>query len=360
MNNKKIDLLRKKIDLIDREFIRLLNERAKIVKEINEVKRDSNFPRFDPAREKIIIDRIKRINNGPLSNQDLETIMREIFKVYRSFVKPLTIAYFGPAGTFTHQAALHQFGEKNVYCPCKTIEYVFRQVEKDKADYGVVPVENSTEGMVTHTLDMFVDSDLKITAEIILGVHHFLLSRENTLEKIKKVYSHSQALAQCKRWIEENLPSVLIVETESTAYAVYLAKRQPNSAAIGSKVAATIYKMNILASNIEDFRENVTRFLVIGKADSPPSGDDKTSIMFSVKDRVGALHDMLVPFKKFGINLTRIESRPTKRKAWEYLFFIDFSGHVTDPNVCKALKELEKSCIFLKILGSYPRGDTNG
>lgn len=360
MNKTKLDMLREKIDLIDSEIIQLLNKRAEIVRDINEVKKNSNFPRFDPAREKIIIDKIRKINKGPLSSQDLENIMREIFKVYRSFSKPLTIAYFGPAGTFTHQAALYQFGEKNLYLPCRTIEYVFRQVEKGMADYGVVPVENSTEGMVTHTLDMFVDSDLKITAEIMLEVHHFLLSRESSLKKIKKVYSHAQAIAQCKRWIEENLSSVSIVEKESTAYAVNLAKKQSGSAAIGSEVAAKIYNMNIIASNIEDFRENVTRFLVIGKTDSAPSGDDKTSIMFSVKDRVGALHDMLVPFKKYGINLTRIESRPTKKKAWEYLFFIDFTGHITDSAVCKALRELEKGCIFLKILGSYPKGDTHG
>lgn len=350
-----LELLRKQIDNIDRKLIELLNERAKIVKNINDIKKNSNLPSFDPAREKKIVDRLQKLNKGPLSNKDMETIMREIFKVYRSFSKPLTIAYFGPAGTFTHQAALYQFGEKNVYIPCKTIEYVFREVEKEKADYGVVPVENSSEGIVTHTLDMFIDSDLKITAEIILDIHHFLLSKEKRIDNIKKIYSHSQALGQCQKWLKENLPDVALIETESTAFAVGLAQKQPYSAAIGSEIAAEIYKMNILASNIEDFRENVTRFLVIGKTYSMPSGDDKTSIMFSVKDRVGALHDMLVPFKKHGINLTRIESRPTKKKAWEYIFFVDFIGHKDDIHVCKALKNLEKDCILLKILGSYPR-----
>ncbi|MGB9643155.1 MAG: prephenate dehydratase, partial [Candidatus Ratteibacteria bacterium] len=350
------DHLRKQIDEIDKRLINLLNERAKIVQQVAEVKKHNNLPGFDPSREKKIIDTLQRINTGPLSNKDIESVMREIFRIYRSLGRPLTIAYLGPAGTFTHQASLFQFGDKNDYMPCRTIESVFREVEKGRADYGVVPIENSNEGVVTHTLDMFVDSDLKITAEIILEIHHFLLSREKNLTKIKKVYSHIQALGQCQRWLEENLPGAVLLEAESTAHAVRLAQKEPFSAAIGSEAAAEIYKMNILAPNIEDFRGNATRFLVIGTRYSQPSGDDKTSIMFSIKDRVGALHDMLVPFKKYNINLTRIESRPTKKKAWEYIFFVDFEGHKDDANVCKALALLEKNCVFLKILGSYPKG----
>ncbi|MCM8764852.1 MAG: prephenate dehydratase [Candidatus Omnitrophica bacterium] len=357
MNKMGLDMLRKQIDRIDSELVNLLNERAKVVRNIGRVKKNTNLPTFDPARERKIITRVKNLNKGPLSNQDIENIMHEILKMYRSLHRPLTVAYFGPAGTFTHQAALYQFGEKNTYASCKTIEYVFRQVEKGNADYGVVPVENSNEGIVTHTLDMFVDSNLKIAAEIIIRIHHCLLSRESNIRKIKKVYSHSQALAQCKKWIEEHIPSTELIETESTAYAVNLASKKSGTAAIGSAVAATLYKMHIIASNIEDYRGNITRFLVIGRTDSMPSNDDKTSVMFSVKDRVGALHDMLVPFKKYGINLTRIESRPTKKKAWEYIFFIDFIGHKDDVNVRKALKELEKNCTFLKILGSYPKGN---
>ncbi|MCM8815395.1 MAG: prephenate dehydratase [Candidatus Omnitrophica bacterium] len=359
MNKTELEALRKQIDRIDDELVKLLNERAEVVRNIYRIKENSELPAFDPARERKIITRIRKLNRGPLSDQDVESIMHEIFKVYRSLFKPLTIAYFGPAGTFTHQAALHQFGEKNIYTSCRTIEYVFRQVEERNADYGVVPVENSNEGIVTHTLDMFVDSNLKIAAEIIIKIHHCLLSRESTIKKIKKVYSHPQAFAQCKRWIEENLPSAMLIETESTAYAVNLASKKPGTAAIGSSAAAILYKMKIIASNIEDYRGNVTRFLVIGRTDSLPTNDDKTSVMFSVKDRVGALHDMLVPFKKHGINLTRIESRPTKKKAWEYIFFIDFMGHKDDANVRKALKELERNCTFLKILGSYPRGNEN-
>jgi chorismate mutase/prephenate dehydratase len=357
MKNKDLDTLRTEIDDVDKSLIQLLNRRASIVKQINEVKKISNFPRFDPAREKKIIEKLQKINKGPLSNQDIETVMGAVFKVCRSFGEPLKIAYFGPAGTFTHQASLYQFGEKNIYISCRTIENVFMEVEKKRADYGVVPVENSTEGVVTHTLDMFIDCDLIITAEIMLEIHHFLLSRETRLDKIKKVYSHPQALAQCQKWLEDNIRDVSLVETESTAYAVELARKEHFSAAIGSEVSAGLYDMNILASNIEDFKENVTRFLVIGADEAKPSGDDKTSIMFSIKDRVGALHDMLVPFKKYNINLTRIESRPTKKKAWEYIFFVDFLGHKDEDNVKSALRMLEKNCAFLKILGSYPKGN---
>ncbi len=356
MRKNNLDDLRTEIDQLDRKLIQLLNQRARIVEQINEVKKNFRLPKFDPTREKKIIEKLQEVNSGPLSKQDIEIIMNAIFKVCRSFGRPLRIAYFGPAGTFTHQASLHQFGEKNDYVPCRTIEDVFREVEKNRADYGVVPVENSTEGVVTHTLDMFIDCELIITAEIILEIHHFLLSRETRLDRIKKVYSHAQAFAQCQRWLEDNIRNVSLIETESTAYAVDLARRESCSAAIGSEVAAEIYGMNILASNIEDFKENITRFLVIGANEAKPSGDDKTSIMFSIKDRVGALHDMLVPFKKYNINLTRIESRPTKKKAWEYIFFVDFLGHKDDRDVKTALRMLEKNCVFLKILGSYPRG----
>ncbi|MCS7180812.1 MAG: prephenate dehydratase, partial [bacterium] len=221
--------------------------------------------------------------------------------------------------------------------------------------YGVVPIENSIEGVVTHTLDVFIESDLKITSEIILEIHHFLLSKEKAISDIKKVYSHPQAIAQCRNWIGQNLPNAEIFETESTTSAVKKVIKEKNSAAIASEIAAEMYNLNILAERIEDFRENVTRFLVIGKDFTEKTGNDKTSILFSIKDKVGALHDILAPFKKENINLTRIESRPSKKKAWEYVFFVDFNGHKDEPNVKKALGKIKKSTIFLKILGSYPK-----
>jgi len=273
--------------------------------------------------------------------------------------RPLKIAYLGPEGTFTHQAALKKFGEKGEFIPCKTIDNIFREVEKDRADYGVVPIENSMEGVVTHTLDMFVESNLNITAEILLDVHHYLLSKEKSLASVKKVFSHSQAIGQCWNWIVENLPDTKLIETESTATAVKMAKREKNAAAIGSLTAADIYNIGVLAERIEDSGENITRFLVIGKSFSGKTGKDKTSILVSIKDKVGALHDILLHFKKNRINLTRIESRPSKKKAWDYIFFFDFIGHKDDINVKNALNKIEKESVFLKILGSYPVGGKN-
>ncbi|MCM8810444.1 MAG: prephenate dehydratase [Candidatus Omnitrophica bacterium] len=351
---EKIEDIRKKIDEIDEEILKLLNLRAEQVKKIFEIKSKKNKPLFDPSRERKIIEKLIEKNKGVLKPEDIKIIMETILKVYRVMFREIVVAYLGPEGTFTHQAALNKFGEKAKYIPVKTIDEVFREVEKQRADYGVVPIENSIEGVVTHTLDVFIESELKITSEILLEIHQFLLSKENSIKKIKKVYSHPQAIAQCRNWISENLPDVEIYETESTASAVKKAMKEKNSSAIGSEIAANIYNLNILAERIEDFRENFTRFLVIGNNFTEKTGTDKTSILFSIKDRVGALHDILVPFKKEKINLTRIESRPSKKKAWEYVFFVDFIGHKDDENVKKALKEVEKSTTFLKVLGSYP------
>ncbi|MCX8082240.1 MAG: prephenate dehydratase [bacterium] len=356
---KNIDEIRKKIDEIDRNILEMLNLRAEIVKEISALKKENNLPPFDPSRERRIIEELSRRNKGPLTDKDIEIIMGTIFKIYRGMFRPLRISYLGPEGTFTHQAALKKFGEKSEFIPCKTIDNIFREVEKDRADYGVVPIENSIEGVVTHTLDMFVESNLNITAEVLLDVHHFLLSKEKSIKDIKKVYSHPQAISQCWNWIVENIPDTALIETESTATAVKMAKKERNAAAIGSITAADIYNIEVLAEKIEDYSENITRFLVIGKNFSGKTGKDKTSILVSIKDRVGALHDILLHFKKNCINLTRIESRPSKKRAWDYIFFFDFIGHKDDINVKNALKKIEKESVFLKILGSYPIGGKN-
>lgn len=357
---KGIDDARKKIDEIDGKILELLNERANIVKEITDIKKKKNLPPFDPSRERKIIEELIQKNRGPLTDKDIELIMGTIFKIYRGMFSPLHIAYLGPEGTFTHQAALKKFGEKSVFLPCKTIDNVFREVEKDRADYGVVPIENSMEGVVTHTLDMFVESNLNITAEILLDVHHYLLSNEKSLKNVKKIYSHSQAIGQCWNWIVENLPDAKLIETESTATAVKMAKKEKNAASIGSIIAADIYKVGVLAERIEDYGENITRFLVIGKNFAGKTGKDKTSILVSIKDKVGALHNILSHFKRNNINLTRIESRPSKKKAWDYIFFFDFIGHKDDIPVKQALKKIEKESVFLKILGSYPIGEKDG
>ncbi|MFA5859545.1 MAG: prephenate dehydratase, partial [Elusimicrobiota bacterium] len=269
--------------------------------------------------------------------------------------KPMVIGYFGPETTFTHMAAYKTFGSTAKYLPLKTIRNVFEEVEKKRVDYGVVPIENSTEGVVNHTLDMFVDSNTKICAETFLGIAHYLLSRNTEIGEIKRVYSHQQPLAQCRNWLDSHIPGVELIETRSTAEAAFIATREHLSAAIASELAAKKYNLNVLAKNIEDLEENITRFLVIGQNITQPSGSDKTSVMLSIKDRVGALHDILLPFSKNKLNLTKIESRPSRKRVWEYVFFVDIEGHCDDSSVKKALKMLEKYCVFVKVLGSYPK-----
>jgi len=352
----KLDLLREKIDDIDSKLVKLLNERARKVLEIAKIKRRQKMSYYSPGRERSILNRLLKENKGPLSNETLSEIVRFILRTYLSLEKKLKVVYFGPPATFTHLAAMQSFGRRADLIPAKSIAEIFTKVEKKQADFGVVPVENSTEGVVNYTLDMFLDSDLKICAEVIMEIYHHLLGK-GKLKEIKKVYSHPQALAQCRSWLEENLPEVKLIEVESTARAAQLAAKEVEAAAIASDVAASLYKLNIIVSRIEDLSNNYTRFLVIGREYTERSGEDKTSILFSIKDRVGALYDILAPFRKHRINLTKIESRPTKRKAWEYVFFVDFLGHKDEENVKKALSELEKECFFLKILGSYPKGE---
>jgi chorismate mutase/prephenate dehydratase len=252
---------------------------------------------------------------------------------------------------------MKNFGSSGLYVPVKSIADVFTEVEKGRAGYGVVPVENTNEGVVNHTLDMFIESNLVICSEINMQIEECLLSKEGSLKAIKIVYSHPQPLAQCRGWLEENLPGVQVVEVHSTGVASKRAVSEKGAAAIGSRAAAAIYDLEVVAAGIEDSKENYTRFLVIGKKPSEASGEDKTSILFSIKDKVGALHDMLMAFKWHKINLTKIESRPTKKKAWEYIFFVDLLGHISDKAVQEALEELKESCIFLKVLGSYPKAD---
>lgn len=353
-----IDSLRKKIDKIDGQLLGLLNDRAKVVQGIGKIKIKSGSGDFYiPHREKKIISTLTKRSKGPLEPEALESIFREIINACRSLESKLKVAYFGPEGTFTHLAAMKNFGSSGLYVPVKSIGDVFTEVEKGRAGYGVVPVENTNEGVVNHTLDMFIESNLVICSEINMQIEECLLSKEGSLKAIKTVYSHPQPLAQCRGWLEENLPGVQVVEVHSTAAASKRAVSEKGAAAIGSRAAAAIYDLEVVAAGIEDSKENYTRFLVIGKKPSEASGEDKTSILFSIKDKVGALHDMLMAFKWHKINLTKIESRPTKKKAWEYIFFVDLLGHISDKAVQEALEELKESCIFLKVLGSYPKAD---
>ena len=351
-----LESLRRKIDKVDKKIVEALNIRANITVEIARIKNKLGKSIYSPDREREVLRRVTAVNKGILNAAALEAIYREIMSCSLALEKPLGIAYLGPQATFTHLAALKRFGQQVNYIACQSITDVFLEVERETADYGVVPIENSIVGAVTHTLDMFMDADLKICAQILLDVAHNLLAN-CPKAKIRRVYSNPQVFGQCRLWLQENLPEAERIEVSSTTRAAQLAAREKNSACIASSLAAKVYKLKIVARDIEDSPHNFTRFLVIGKDDVPQTGCDKTSIMFSIKDRVGALHEMLLPFKKYGVNLTKIESRPSKRKAWDYYFFVDLQGHRDNPKVKKALAELENKCKFLKIMGSYPTGE---
>jgi chorismate mutase/prephenate dehydratase len=347
---------RKAIDKLDAQIVKLLNERTRHVLAIGEIKLKAGEEIYAPHRERAVLQRICKLNSGPMTAESLRAIYREIMSSALSLEKSLTVAYLGPEATFTHQAAIRRFGSSLLYSAQKTIADVFSEVSKNRADYGVVPVENSTEGVVTHTLDMFVDSDLKIVSQIVLPVQQCLLSN-SPRSQIKKLFGHPQSLAQCRAWIQNHLPRVEIIETSSNARSAEFAAREKFSAAIAGVLAAEKYKVRILELDIQDNAANATRFLVLGRQCSPATGKDRTSVMFSIVDKVGALHSALAPFRRYRINMTKIESRPSKRKAWEYFFFVDCDGHYTDRKVANALEILNQHCSFVKILGSYPKSD---
>jgi chorismate mutase/prephenate dehydratase len=347
---------RKAIDQLDAQIVRLLNERTKHVLAIGEIKLKAGEEIYAPHRELAVFARVCKQNAGPITNESLRAIYREVMSSALSLEKSLTIAYLGPEATFTHQAAIRRFGASLHYAAQKTIGDVFTEVSKSRADYGVVPVENSTEGVVTHTLDMFVDSELKIVAQIVLPIQQCLLSRIPR-EQIQKLYVHPQSLAQCRVWISKNLPHAEIVETSSNARSAQHAAKDKKAAAIGGALAGQQYGLTLLEKDIQDNAANATRFLVLGRKCSPPTGNDRTSLMVSISDKVGALHHSLAAFRRYRINLTKIESRPSKRKAWEYYFFIDCDGHVEDAKVAKAIALLGKECSYIKVLGSYPNAE---
>ena len=346
--------LRREIDGIDSEILKLLNRRAQLAIKVGKVKADRKADIHAPHREREIFDRLEKENEGPFPSEAIRAVFREIMSASLALEHPLRVAYLGPKATFTHLACMKQFGLSANFIPVASIKEVFGEVERSRADYGVVPIENSTEGVVNHTLDMFVDSPLKINAEVLQEVSHHLLSATGRMEDIARIYSHPHAIAQCSQWLENHLPRIPVIEASSTARAAEMCEEDSSSAAIASELASKLYNLKIAQSRIEDNVNNFTRFLVIGRGLAKRSGKDKTSIMFSVKDRVGALHQILRPFAELEINLTKIESRPSRKKAWEYLFFVDLEGHVEEEKVRNALARLEEGCQFVKVLGSYP------
>lgn len=354
----KLSHVRTAIDRLDSQIVRLLNQRAKLSVEVADHKRRTNSPVFAPERESQLFTRLQRLGQaGPLTQPALQAIYREIISASIALQAVQTIAYMGPEGSFTHEAAKLQFGSSVRYQPVRSIADVFREVERGRADYGVVPIENSTEGVVNHTLDMFVDSEVNIAAEVSLRVRHNLLARGGRLADIRRVYIHPQTLGQCRLWLDGNLPEVELVEVSSNSKAAQLAARTPKTAAIASLLAAKFYGLDVLARSIEDQPDNITRFLVLGRQLPGPSGRDKTSILLAIKDSVGALHRILLPFARNRVNLTNIESRPSRKGLWNYMFFIDCLGHVSEPKIKRVMTQLRPLTMKLKVLGSYPRGE---
>jgi len=345
--------LRAQIDLLDDQLLRLLNERADLVHQVGSLKKDSGLEIYAPEREEQLLQSLLARNDGRLKPESIRAIYREIMSASLAVEKAITIAYLGPEGTYTQQAAREKFGASVKYLPQTDIGHVFDEVERHRADYGVVPVENSTEGAIDHTLDMFMESDLQICAQVLLKIENHLLGR-GARENITKLYSHPQVFGQCREWLRRKMPDVELIEVSSTTRATELASTESNAGALAGRMAAEVYNLPILERTIQDRPDNTTRFLIIGHQSCPRTGHDRTSLMFGLRDQPGALFSALRPFDELKISLRNIESRPSRRKAWEYFFFVDLEGHQEDELVIAAVNELRKHCSIAKILGSYP------
>lgn len=345
---------RNEIDRIDEQVIELLNRRAYLAQQIGLAKSRTRSHYFTPEREHIVYKRLLELNKGPLEASAVRSIYKEIISACISLEKPLSIAFLGPEGTFSHLASIARFGNMSQFVPVDTISDVFVQVERSHADYGIVPVENSWAGVVPETLDTFMNSNLRVVSEIYQPITHNLLTQCAELSQVTRLYSHFQPLAQCRRWLSNHLPQVERVEASSTARAAELAAQDPGSAAIATWLAAERNELPILCDHIEDNPSNRTRFLVLGYNEPEPTGRDKTSLMFSLHNKPGQLAHALNAFEKYEVNLTMIESRPTKTEAWQYLFYIDVQGHLRDTGVEKAINLLKEHSLFVRILGSYP------
>jgi chorismate mutase/prephenate dehydratase len=347
---------REEINRIDGEIVSLIQRRLDVAVEIGRLKRGLGMDIMDPAREQEVLRGLSSKREGNLSAQAIRAIFSEIISAARSVQQVPIIAYLGPEGTFTHQAAISIYGRSASFRATESIEEVFGWVEKGMCQHGLVPIENSYEGAVNSTLDLLYKYDLKIGAEVFIRIRHYLLSRADHLEKIKRLYSHPMAVAQCLSWIKAHLAGIEVKEVASTALAAKMAAEEPEAASVGSRLSGLAYDLNILEENIEDHPDNVTRFLVIGKTRSKPTGKDKTSLLFLLKHVPGALYKAMGALAERNINISRIESRPMKTRNWEYLFFVDLEGHEQDKNLKEALREMERHCIFMKRLGSYPAG----
>ena len=349
-----MEALRAGIDGVDEEIVGLLDQRARLARRIGEIKQENGLEAYAPARERAVLDRVTSLGAGDFPMRGLQAVFREIISGSISLEARLKVAYLGPESTFTHEAALRSFGASVDLEPQTTVAEVFTRVERGEAEHGIVPVENSMEGAVTHTLDELMNSPLKICGEVYLPVSQNLISSEPALDRVRVVCSHPMALSQAAAWLRHHLPGARLEEVESTAQAARRAAGEPGVAAVGSALAAEAHHLNVLARSIQDARANATRFIVLGRAWAGRTGTDKTSVVFSVKDRPGVLRDALAAFAEEGINLTRIESRPSRKRAWTYVFFADFVGHPEDERVQRALEALEEHCPYVSLIGAYP------
>lgn len=345
--------LRAQIDVLDDQLLQLLAQRADLVHQVGSLKKDSGLEIYAPEREEQLLKGLLTRNAGRLTAESIRAIYREIMSASLAVEKTIRIAYLGPEATWTHQAAREKFGASVAYVPQTQIAAVFDEVGRGRADYGVVPVENSTEGAIDHTLDMFMESDLQICAQVLMKIENHLLAR-GSREKINRLYSHPQVFGQCRDWLRREMPNIELIEVSSTTRAAELAAAEADTAALAGRMAAEFYQLNILERAIQDKSDNTTRFLVIGHQSCPRTGHDRTSLMFGLQDQTGALFSALRPFDELKISLRNIESRPSRRKAWEYFFFADMEGHLEDAPIMAAVAELKKHCSVVKILGSYP------
>lgn len=350
----KLKPLREKIDAIDAQILALLNERARIAQAVGHVKAETNAPVFRPEREAQVLLSVAKRNPGPLADTDIQAVFREVMSACRALEKRVTVAYLGPAGTFSEQAVYRQFGRAVEAMPCASLDEVFRAAEAGTADFGVVPIENSSEGVVNRTLDLLLQTTLTISGEVSIQVHHSLMTRSGAMNGIARICAHSQALAQCQVWLNQHYPNIERMAVASNGEAARMAGEDPSVAAIASEIAGQKYNLQIVQAHVQDDPHNRTRFAVIGRLHTSSSGKDQTSLVLSVPNRAGAVYSLLAPLAKHGVSMTRFESRPARMGTWEYYFYVDVEGHLKDRQVANALKEIKENAAFFKVLGSYP------
>jgi chorismate mutase/prephenate dehydratase len=352
--DSKLKPLREQIDAIDAQILDLLNRRARVAQEVGHVKAEVNAPVFRPEREAQVLASVAQRNPGPLHSGDLQTIFREIMSACRALEKRVTVAYLGPAGTYSEQAVTMQFGQAVEGLPCASIDEVFRATEAGTADFGVVPVENSSEGVVNRTLDLLLQTTLAISGEVSIPVHHSLMTGNGSMDGVKRICAHSQALAQCQTWLNQNYPNIERQAVASNGEAARIASEDPTAASIAGEFAGQKYNLQVVKAHVQDDPHNRTRFAVIGRLQTTPSGKDQTSLVLSVPNKAGAVYNLLAPLAKHGVSMTRFESRPARMGTWEYYFYVDIEGHLQDGKVAKALAELKENAAFFRVLGSYP------